>query len=339
MIISMIMMVVLGLTACGAQTTESAGTDGNNVEYVIRLGHSDTDENLINISLQHYADWVSEQTDGRVLIRLYPNEELGDNTAMAQQLITGELDAMMMPQGVESVYAPEIATLGLPFLFTSYEQAWAVVDNEEIATDLTKGLGDYNLIQIAFWENGMRQITNSAREINTPADVAGLRMRIPDDKMTESILKTLGASTTVFSWSRTYEALEMGTFDGQENPIANIYANDIAEVNKYMTITNHKYESKNLVFSKSTWNKLPDDIKQILQEGAVVYGKEHREAVASAQEDQLKELKEKGMIVNESPDIDAFKEATRTVYTNFELQNEWTVDLVAKIRQISSQIS
>ena len=105
-----------------------------------------------------------------------------------------------------------------------------------------------------------------------------------------------------------------------------------------MTITNHKYESKNLVFSKSTWNKLPDDIKQILQEGAVVYGKEHREAVASAQEDQLKELKEKGMIVNESPDIDAFKEATRTVYTNFELQNEWTVDLVAKIRQIISQI-
>ena len=333
----LVLLFGLGITGCSSASGGTGTTADSKTEYVIRLGHSDTEDNLINISLQHYAEYVKEQTDGRVVIRLYPNEERGDNTDMAQQLVTGQLDAMMMPQGVEATYAPKIATLGLPFLFTSYEQAWAVVDNEEIAAGLTEGLSSYNMIQLAFWENGMRQITNNVREISAPADVSGLRMRIPDDDMTESIFKALGAKTTVFSWNKTYDALAQGTFDGQENPIANIYANKIQEVNQYLTITNHKYESKNLVFSKTTWNKLPGDIQQVLLEGAVTYGKEHREAVAAEQDKQLEELKAAGMVVNESPDIEAFKVATRRVYTDFELQNEWTVNLVAKIRKVIAQ--
>lgn len=336
--LAVLLMLSVVLSACGASGAGQAGQSDSSTEYVIRLGHSDTEDNLLHISLQHYADWVNEQTKGRVVIRLYPNETLGDNTDMAQQLVTGQLDAMMMPQGVEATYAPEIGTLGLPFLFTSYEQAWAVMDDPEIAAGLTKGLADYNLIQLAFWENGMRQITNNVREISTPADVAGLRIRIPDDSMTESIFNTLGATTTVFSWSRTYDALEQGTFDGQENPIANIYANDIQKVNKYMTITNHKYESKNLVFSLATWKKLPEDIRQILQEGAVTYGTEHRQAVADNQKEQLEQLKKDGMTVNEAPDLKAFKEATRTVYTNFELKHEWTANLVSRIRAVAAKV-
>ena len=332
-----LMMLAALLTACGIQKAGPQDTGKSSTEYVIRLGHSDTEENLLHISLQHYADWVEEQTGGRVIFRIYPNEELGDNTDMAQQLVTGELDAMMMPQGVEATYAPVIATIGLPFLFTGYEQVWAVLDDEEIAAGLTKGLEDYNLVQLAFWENGMRQITGN-REINTPEDMSGMRIRVPDDNLTASIFRAIGAKTTVFAWSRTYEALKQGTFDGQENPIANIYASHIQEVNQYLTLTNHKYESKNLVFSRSTWKKLPPDIQEILLEGARTFGKEHREAVAAAQDDQLQELKKAGMIVNETPDIDAFKKAVRTVYTDFELQNEWTADLVARIREITAQI-
>ena len=330
-------LMALSLAACSSTGNGSGSSSEGNVEYVIRLGHSDTEDNLLNVSLRNYADWVNKETDGRVIVRIYPNEELGDNTDMAQQLVTGELDAMMMPQGVEATYAPKIATIGLPFLFTSYEQAWAVLDNEEIARGLTEELGNYNLVQLAFWENGMRQITNSVREINVAEDVKGLNMRIPDDDMTASILKALGAKTTKFAWSKTYDALSQGTFDGQENPVANIYANKINEVNQYMTITNHKYESKNMVFSLSTWNKLPSERQNILREGAVKFGQEHREAVASEEEKQIQELKDAGMTVNESPDIESFKSATVDVYTKFELQNEWTAELVAAIRAAAAK--
>lgn len=334
-ILAMLMVLTLSLASCSMPGgSEQSGDSG--VEYVIRLGHSDTEDNLINVSLLHYADWVKEQTDGRVIIRLYPDEKLGDNTDMAQQLVTGELDAMMMPQGVEATYAPKIATLGLPFLFTSYEQAWAVTEDEEVAEGLTQGLEDYNMIQLAFWENGMRQITNSVREVKTPDDVNGLKIRIPDDAMTEAIFGELGASTTKFAWSKTYDALKQGTFDGQENPVANIYASKINEVNSYMTLTNHKYESKNLVFSLSTWNKLPEDIQEVLLEGAKTFGQEHRNAVAADEEKQIEELEKAGMTVIKDPDIEAFKTATREVYTDFELQNEWTANLVARIREIAA---
>jgi tripartite ATP-independent transporter DctP family solute receptor len=334
-ILAMLMVLTLSLASCSMPGgSEQSGDSG--VEYVIRLGHSDTEDNLINVSLLHYADWVKEQTDGRVIIRLYPDEKLGDNTDMAQQLVTGELDAMMMPQGVEATYAPKIATLGLPFLFTSYEQAWAVTEDEEVAEGLTQGLEDYNMIQLAFWENGMRQITNSVREVKTPDDVNGLKIRIPDDAMTEAIFGELGASTTKFAWSKTYDALKQGTFDGQENPVANIYASKINEVNSYMTLTNHKYESKNLVFSLSTWNKLPEDIQEVLLEGAKTFGQEHRNAVAADEEKQIEELEKAGMTVIKDPDIEAFKTATREVYTDFELQNDWTANLVARIREIAA---
>ena len=334
-ILAMLMVLTLSLASCSMPGgSEQSGDSG--VEYVIRLGHSDTEDNLINVSLLHYADWVKEQTDGRVIIRLYPDEKLGDNMDMAQQLVTGELDAMMMPQGVEATYAPKIATLGLPFLFTSYEQAWAVTEDEEVAEGLTQGLEDYNMIQLAFWENGMRQITNSVREVKTPDDVNGLKIRIPDDAMTDAIFSELGASTTKFAWSKTYDALKQGTFDGQENPVANIYASKINEVNSYMTLTNHKYESKNLVFSLSTWNKLPEDIQEVLLEGAKTFGQEHRNAVAADEEKQIEELEKAGMTVIKDPDIEAFKTATREVYTDFELQNEWTANLVARIREIAA---
>ncbi len=336
-ILAMLMVLTLSLASCSMPgSSEQSGDSG--VEYVIRLGHSDTEDNLINVSLMHYADWVKEQTDGRVIIRLYPNEKLGDNTDMAQQLVTGELDAMMMPQGVEATYAPKIATLGLPFLFTSYEQAWAVTEDEEVAEGLTQGLEDYNMIQLAFWENGMRQITNSVREVKTPDDVNGLKIRIPDDAMTEAIFGELGASTTKFAWSKTYDALKQGTFDGQENPVANIYASKINEVNSYMTLTNHKYESKNLVFSLSTWNKLPEDIQEVLLEGAKTFGQEHRNSVAADEEKQIEELEKAGMTVIKDPDIEAFKTATREVYTDFELQNDWTANLVARIREIAATV-
>ena len=242
-ILAVLMVLALSLSSCNIPgSSDKSGDSG--VEYVIRLGHSDTEDNLINVSLMHYADWVKEQTDGRVIIRLYPDEKLGDNTDMAQQLVTGELDAMMMPQGVEATYAPKIATLGLPFLFTSYEQAWAVTEDEEVAEGLTQGLEDYNMIQLAFWENGMRQITNSVREVKTPDDVNGLKIRIPDDAMTDAIFSELGASTTKFAWSKTYDALKQGTFDGQENPVANIYASKINEVNSGSEQVSHYHQSQ-----------------------------------------------------------------------------------------------
>ena len=266
-------------TSSGAGDTAASGgaadAGSGNAEYTIKIGHSDTTTNLIHVSLENFAKYVNEQSGGKVKVDIYAAEQLGSNAEMAEMVEMGSLDAMMLPQGQIANYCPKINALGLPFLFSDYESVYKVLDSE-IGEELVADFESRNMIQIAYWENGLRQVTNSKKPINTPADLAGLKIRTPEDKMTIAIglkirtpedkmtiaiFEALGASPSPLAFSELYLALQQGTFDGQENPVSNIYANNFADVQKYLTITNHKYECKNMVFSLTKWNQYPEDVQ------------------------------------------------------------------------------
>lgn len=318
-------------SGAAAESTESGGgNSGGAAEYTIKLGHSDTTSNLLHVSLENFAAYVNEQSGGRVKIDLYAAEQLGSNAEMAEMLEMGSLDAMMLPQGNEAIYAPKLNTLGLPFLFTNYDEVYKVLDSE-IGEELVADLESRNMIQIAYWENGLRQVTNSKCPINAPSDLNGLKIRTPEDAMTLAIFNALGASPSPLAFSELYLALQQGTFDGQENPVSNIYANNFQDVQKYIAITNHKYECKNMVFSLTTWNKLPEDVQTLLKEAAKIYGDEHRKAIVDSSDSMLAELEEAGMEVTR-PDSAAFQEATASVYDDFYAENDWAEDLVNRIK-------
>lgn len=311
-------------------------TFAQSVEYTLKIGHSDTVKNLIHISLGHFADFVWEKSNGRVKVDIYPAETIGTNADMAEMASMGTLDCTMMPAGQQAVYAPKLSVLGLPFLFSNYEQVYAVLDSD-LGQSLAADMAKHNMIQLSYWENGLRQITNSIRPIEKPEDLVGLKMRTPEDSMTIAIFKALGASPSPLAFSELYLALQQGTFDGQENPISNIYANNFQEVQKYLTISNHKYEHKNMIFSLTTWKKLPDDIKEILLEGARIYGIEHRKSIADSAASMLKELKAAGMQVS-TPDTSLFQKATNSVYTDFYNKYDWSEDLVKQIKEIIDSV-
>ena len=337
--LALLMMAVLvfALAACGGGSDSgSAEGSGDSNEFAggqtftIKIGHSDTTTNLINVSLENFAAYVEEQSGGAVQVDIYAAEQLGSNAEMAEMIEMGSLDAMMMPQGQEATLAPKINTLGLPFLFDDYESVYKVLDSD-IGTELVADLADHNMIQLAYWENGLRQTTNSKRAINGPDDFKGLKIRTPEDAMTIAIFTALGASPSPLAFSELYLALQQGTFDGQENPIANIHANNFQDVQKYLAITNHKYDCKNMIFSLTSWNKYPEDVQNLLLEAAKKFGDEHRQAIVSSEETQLKKLEEAGMEVS-YPDIEALKAATASVYDDFYAQNDWAEDLVTRIR-------
>lgn len=338
-----IMVLTLSLTGCSGGSnegeeppteteTETEGEKTQEVEFTFKLGHSDPVTNLAHVSLENYAKYVSEQTDGRVKIDLYASESIGSNAEMAEMISMGNLDAMLMPAGQTAVYAPKMAVLGLPFLFSEYKEVYAVLDSEA-GEALVDNLADHNMIQLAYWENGLRQITNSVRPIEKPEDLKGLKIRTPEDKMTLAIFEALGASPSPLAFSELYLALQQGTFDGQENPVSNIHASKFQDVQDYLTISNHKYEPKNLIWSLSRWNEIPEDIQDVLLEGAKIYGVEHREAIASSADSMLKELEDAGMQVSR-PDTSTFQEATKSVYTDFYAENDWAEDTVKEIQSI-----
>lgn len=335
--------MTLSLAACGGGGGTSGGgssgggsadADGSysSPEFTLKLGHSDTTTNLIHVSLEHFADYVKEQSKGRVQVDIYASEQLGSNAEMIEMIEMGSLDAMMLPQGNEAVYAPKMNALGLPFLFPNYDKVYEVLDGE-IGQELLEGLESHNMIQLAYWENGLRQVTNSKRAINSPSDLAGLKIRTPEDAMTMAIFTALGASPSPLAFSELYLALQQGTFDGQENPVSNIYANNFQDVQGYISITNHKYECKNMIFSLTTWNKLPTEVQDLLLEAAKIYGDEHRKAIVDSSDSMLAELEAAGMEVSR-PDTSVFQQATASVYDDFYAQNDWAQDLVSRIQAV-----
>ena len=337
-LLALLMMAVLtfALAACGGGG-DSGAADGGDSDafaggqtFTIKIGHSDTTTNLINVSLENFAKYVEEQSGGAVKVDIYAAEQLGSNAEMAEMLEMGSLDAMMMPQGQEASFAPKINTLGLPFLFPDYDSVYKVLDSE-IGDELVADLESHNMIQLAYWENGLRQTTNSKRAINSSADFKGLKIRTPEDAMTMAIFEALGASPSPLAFSELYLALQQGTFDGQENPISNIHANNFQDVQKYLAMTNHKYECKNMIFSLTSWNKYPEDVQNLLKEAAKTYGDEHRKAIVDSQETMLKDLEEAGMEVT-YPDVEELKAATASVYDDFYAQNDWAEDLVKRIQ-------
>ena len=231
---------------------------------------------------------------------------------MLELVASGDLDMTLALTGLVANYAPKIVVAELPFLFSSMDKVTAVLDGP-IGDELVKEMPEKGLRCLAYWDNGLRHITNSKQPIEKPEDLKGLKVRTPESKMTMSIFKSLGATPAPLAWGEVYLALAQGTFDGQENPIANIHGAKLNEVQKYLSITNHKYDTNPLIINEQTWQKLPSDIQKILKEGAVKFALESRQLNQKAEGKLLADLERKGMKVSH-PDIGPFRQATQPVY-------------------------
>ena len=156
-------------------------------------------------------------------------------------------------------------------------------------------------------------MTNSKHPINTPDDVKGLKMRTPGEIQLKSCMEALGAEVTAIAFNELYQSLLTGVVDGQENPVAVIYTQKFYETQKYLAITNHVYNSMNLVISKKTWAKLTDEQKQIITEESRNAAQTMRSLIQNSDADYIKKLEEKGMQVT-YPDTKLFQEKMEPSY-------------------------
>ena len=313
--LTVISSITFGLLS-GDPKSVKENTD-NNKEIILRFGHGADTDNPRHQAAMKYAAWVAEQTNGRVKVEIFPNEILGSDKQMFELVTDGTLDMTLAFSGILASVAPKLNVIELPFMFSSIDKVAAVLDGpigEEISKDLPEKGG---LRVLAYWNNGLRNLTNNKQSIEKPEDLKGLKFRTPESKMTMSIFKSLGAIPSPLAWNQVYLALAQGTFDGQENPIANIHGAKLNEVQQYLTITHHKYEASPLVINEKTWKSLPPDIQKILKEGAVKFAIENRKISQETEGKLLADLEAKGMKVSR-PDITPFREATKTVY------DEWT---------------
>lgn len=308
--------MALGLTACGGSDSTSGGdgeTGGQTI--TLRASCSTAPTHPYSMGLAKFAELVEERTEGAVKIDIFSNAQLGDERANIEDLQMGTLDIAVSSTGPLGNFAEDFLILDLPYLFTDYEHAHAVLDGE-VGDSLIAQLDNLGIVGGAFWENGFRQMTNSKHPINTPADCAGLKLRCMENQAHIAAFSALGMDPTPMAWSEVFTALQQGVIDGQENPIAVIYSNAVYEAQDYLAITNHVYSAAMILFSKNTMNKLTEEQQQILLDASKEVAAYERGLCEDSETEQIAEMESKGLQVT-YPEVAPFQEALESVYATF----------------------
>jgi TRAP-type transport system periplasmic protein len=277
----------------------------------LTLGHGAAPGNPRHEASVKFADVVKAKSSGRMEVQVAPSAQLGDDAAMVTALRTGALDMSANSQGAVANAVPEYAAFGMPFMFSNVAQAFKVLDGP-----LGKELGDKSaekgMIVLGYWDNGIRQMTNSKRPITKVEDMKGLKMRTPPDATLVDIMQALGAEAQQIKFSELYVALQQGVVDGQENPLVNIHASKLYEVQKHLALTNHQFQMTPFLMSKRTWDKLSEADRKIVQDAALEATTLQRKLSQEADDKLLAELKAKGVQVT-TVDKSAFAKATDKV--------------------------
>ena len=281
----------------------------------LTLGHGAAPGNPRHEAAVKFADTVKAKTNGRFEIQVAHSAQLGDDAAMITALRSGTLDISANSQGAMANVVPEYAALGLPFLFSDIEKAWRLLDGP-IGEDLAKRTAAKGMVVLGYWDNGIRHVTNGKRPIKSPADIKGLKIRTPPDTMTMDIMQALGADPQQIKFSELYVALQQGVVDGQENPLTNISSAKLYEVQKYLSLTGHKYEANPFVMGKRSWDKLSPADQKIFTDAASEATQLQRKLSKEADEKLVAELKAKGVQID-TVDRKAFVDATKSVYTKW----------------------
>jgi tripartite ATP-independent transporter DctP family solute receptor len=319
MILSLAM--VLSLAACGGSDSSASTGDGaeESTEVItLRASSSTAPTHPYNVGLEKFAELVAERTNGQIKIDIFPSAQLGDERANIEDLQMGTLDIAVSSTGPLGNFVEDFLILDLPYLFSNYEHAHAVLDGE-VGENLKAKVADLGIVGGAFWENGFRQMTNSKLAINTPADCAGLKLRCMENQAHIAAFSALGMDPTPMAWSEVFTALQQGVIDGQENPIAVIYSNAVYEAQAHLAITNHVYSAAMILFSQATMDKLTAEQQQILLDAAQEVAAYERSLCEDGEAEQIAEMESKGLQVT-YPEIAPFQDALADVYAQFAEQ-------------------
>ena len=302
--------------ACLAAAVLAWGLGALAEAATLKLGHVLPPAHNWHVAATGFADEVKTATQSRVEIKVFPNSQLGTETAMIEGLQLGTVEMGLIGGASFQNIEPKLGVEGLPYAWADHQHAYRAFDGE-LGTRLFGLLERKGVKGLAWWENGFRHITNNKRAINTPDDLKGLKLRVTPDKIRLDTFKTLGALPVPMAFAELYSALQQGAVDGQENPLAIIFSSNFFEVQKYLSLTNHIWSSATLVVAKGVWEKITPADQQAMQHIAFLWRDKQRKMVQESSEDFLAKLKAKGMAVN-SPNNDAFKAAIAPVYKQYE---------------------
>lgn len=324
--------MVLSLAACGGNNAGSPNTDApsndtndtNNTEepsgeaIVLRLANSHNAEHITSQACQMFADLVNERTDGRITIECHFAGELGDERSTIEQCQFGGLDFTRVSSGASAEFAPLMNALQMPYEYTSVDHLFEVMDGE-IGQEVFDTFQANNLVGITYLHPGSRNFFNAVREIHTPADMAGLKIRVSESDLMLTLMSQLGAAGVGLPFNDTYSAIQTSVVDGAENNMTSYIEMSFWEVAPYWTYDGHSYMPDMILASKQTMDGLSAADQEIIFAAAKEAENWHRDAWEASEAKNAEIALEKGCTLTTLTDeeLAAFQEAVAPMYDTF----------------------
>ncbi len=267
-------------------------------ERTIKFTNGVNEDHPVGLGVKRMQEVLNAKTGGKIKINAFWGGSAGGDLPATQALRAGTQEMVCTSSSPLVGIVKELGAFDLPFLFANEKEADAVLDGPAGAY-FNKKLDDAGLVNLAYWENGFRNLTNSKRPVAKAEDFDGVKVRVMQNNIFLDTFKTLGSNAVPMAFGEVFTALETKTIDGQENPFVTIETSKLNEVQKYLSVTRHAYTPFLVLYSKKLFDQLNAQEQAVLREAAMEGQKVQRAANRTLNEQSLANLKVKGMMVNE----------------------------------------
>ncbi len=265
--------------------------------YPLRLGMNLGQGSALYAAAERFAEQVKSQSKGVLTVTIYPDQQLGSDEAMIEMTRSGELDLALIPTAKLTTLVPAMQYADLPFFFDDATELYRMLDGEPGELLLAK-VAAVGLVGMAFWENGFKHFTAN-QPIHTPADLIGKRFRTMKSRLIVEQFHTLGATAVPIDFHTTRQALQDGVVDGQENPLVAITSMRFYEVQSHLTLSSHGWLGYLFAASQSSFEALPQPLRQILLDNARQLTAWERTETQQREAIFLKTIRAAGVKINE----------------------------------------
>jgi len=267
-------------------------------EVTIKLAHSSpATGDRLEAACQVFKKYVEEKSQGEIKVNTFPASQLGAEREQLEGVQMGSIEMAALSAGPFPALFEDIMVFDVPYLFSSREVAYEVMDGpvgDKLRDKLLKQTG---IRCLAFGENGFRNFTTANTEVHNPGDLSGLKLRVMENPAHMEMVRQLGAIPTPIPFSEVYTALSQGVVDGQENPVSLIESMRFNEVQKYMVLDQHVYNPYLFVINNDFYEGLNDEQKKIVDEGAKLLALEERKLNGEQSQKGVEKMQKEGLIV------------------------------------------
>jgi tripartite ATP-independent transporter DctP family solute receptor len=282
----------------------------------LKMGHSLPEDHPVHVAMEFMSKKLEEKSGGKMTIEIFPNEQLGSEREMIEQVQQGLLDMCKTSTSPLESFIPDMAVYSVPYIFRDRNHYWKAL-NGSVGEDLKKTCEAKKMVALCYYDSGSRSFYTKDKPILKPEDLAGMKIRVMQSKTSMDMVEAIGASPTPIAWGELYTALQQGVVDGAENNPPSLRVSRHYEVCKHYSLDEHTMIPDIVLISKKAWDKLSEQEKGWLQEAADESMEKQIELWTEFTQESMDIVQKAGVKVYH-PDKAAFREKVKAMHTSYD---------------------